>query len=94
MDEEHIQGSQQVNIKIIHRFRIQLTYFHSLNLHVSDPSCKGFFKGKHIGEFAGLAATNKEVNVPLCVSYYLENGLIKHARIYMLGDVLMQHLNT
>jgi predicted ester cyclase len=51
------------------------------------------FKGKHIGEFAGLAATNKEVDVPLCVSYDLENGLIKYARIYMLGDVLMQHLN-
>ena len=54
---------------------------------------EGSFKGKHIGEFAGLAATNKEVDVPLCVSYDLENGLIKYARIYMLSDVLMQHLN-
>ncbi|MEO7292571.1 MAG: ester cyclase [Ginsengibacter sp.] len=51
------------------------------------------FKGKHVGEFAGLAATNKEVDVPLCVSYDLENGLIKHGRIYMLGEVLMQYLN-
>ena len=50
------------------------------------------FKGKHIGEFAGLAATNKEVDVPLCVSYDLENGLIKYARIYMLGDVLIRQL--
>ena len=54
---------------------------------------EGSFKGKHVGEFAGLAATNKEVDVPLCVSYDLENGLIKYARIYMLSDVLMQHLN-
>ena len=54
---------------------------------------EGSFKGKHIGEFAGLAATNKEVDVPLCVSYDIENGLIKYARIYMLSDVLMQHLN-
>ena len=51
------------------------------------------FKGRHIGEFAGLQPTNKEVNVPLCVSYDLENGLVKKARIYMLGDVLMRQLS-
>lgn len=53
---------------------------------------EGFFRGKHIGEFAGLAATNKEVNVPLCVTYDLEDGLIRHARIYMLSEVMMQQL--
>jgi steroid delta-isomerase-like uncharacterized protein len=50
------------------------------------------FIGKHIGEFAGLAPTNKEVNVPLCVSYDLKDGLIKRARIYMLTDVMMKQL--
>ena len=50
------------------------------------------FVGKHIGEFAGLAATNKEVNVPICVTYDLEEGFIKKARIYMLTDVLMKQL--
>jgi predicted ester cyclase len=50
------------------------------------------FKGKHIGEFAGLAASNKEIDVPLCVSYDLEDGLIKQARVYMLADVLMRQL--
>ncbi len=52
------------------------------------------FKGKHIGEFAGMPATNKEVNVPLAVSYDLENGLVKVARIYMLEDVMMKQLNS
>ena len=52
------------------------------------------FKGKHIGEFAGIPATNKSVNVPLCVTYDLENGLIKVARVYMLGTVLMQQLTS
>ncbi len=55
---------------------------------------EGFFKGRHIGEFAGMQARNKEVNVPLCVSYDLENGLIKKARIYMLTDVMMGQLNA
>ena len=40
------------------------------------------FVGRHIGEFFGVQPTNKEINVPLCVSYDLENGLIKKARIY------------
>jgi len=52
------------------------------------------FKGRHIGEFAGLQPTNKEVDVPLCVSYDLEDGFIKRARIYMLGDVLMKQLTS
>ena len=51
------------------------------------------FTGKHIGEFAGLQPTNKEVKVPLCVIYDLENGLVKKARVYMLGDVLMKQLS-
>lgn len=38
--------------------------------------------GKHTGEFAGVPATGKEVHVPLCVVYDLENDLIKQARIY------------
>jgi len=50
------------------------------------------FKGRHIGEFAGLQPTNKEVNVPLCVTYDLKDGLIKEARIYLLVNVMMQQL--
>ena len=53
---------------------------------------EGLFKGRHIGEIAGIPATNKEVSVPLCVTYDLENGLIKEARIYMLVSVLMEQL--
>ena len=51
------------------------------------------FIGRHIGEFAGVQPTNKEVNVPLCVSYDLEDGLIKRGRIYFLGDALMKQLS-
>lgn len=40
------------------------------------------FVGKHIGEFAGIAPTNKKVRIPLCVVYDLENNKIKQARIY------------
>jgi predicted ester cyclase len=53
---------------------------------------EGLFKGKHINEFAGIPATNKEVSVPLCVTYELEKGLIKEARIYMLVGILISQL--
>ena len=53
------------------------------------------FVGKHMGEFAGIAATGKQVNVPLCVTYDLnEDGLIQNGRIYMLTDVMMQQLKN
>jgi len=51
------------------------------------------FVGKHIGEFAGIQPTDKQVNVSTCISYDLENGLIKKARIYMLMDVLIKQLH-
>ena len=53
------------------------------------------FVGKHIGEFAGVPATGKQVNVPLCVTYDLnEDGLIQNGRIYMLMDIMMQQLKN
>ena len=52
------------------------------------------FMGKHIGEFAGVQPTNKEVNVPLCIVYDLENGMIKQARVYFLMDVMMKQLTS
>jgi steroid delta-isomerase-like uncharacterized protein len=54
---------------------------------------EGNFKGRHIGEIAGVPATNKEVNIPICVCYDLEDGLIKKGRIYFLGDVLAKQLS-
>jgi len=53
---------------------------------------EAYFKGRHIGEIADLPITNREVDIPLCVSYDLQNGLIKEARIYMLGEVLLNQL--
>ncbi len=52
---------------------------------------EGDFVGKHIGEFAGIAATGKEVRVPLC-HYDLENDKIKRGRVYMELPVLFQQL--
>ncbi len=55
---------------------------------------EGLFVGKHIGEFAGIPATNKDVRVPICVVYDLENDLIKKGRVYFEMPVLMQQLGV
>ena len=50
--------------------------------------------GKHTGDFAGIPATGRDVRVPLAVSYELEGGLIKRARIYMMLNVLLDQIGT
>ena len=43
---------------------------------------EAMFVGRHIGEFAGVPATNKEVSVPLAVVYDLDDGQIVAARVF------------
>lgn len=50
------------------------------------------FVGTHIGEIAGVAATNRRVRVPLCVVYRVDGGKIKSARIYFEVPALMEQL--
>ena len=54
------------------------------NLVVADGKAvfEADFVGKHIGEFAGVKPTGKQVRVPLCVTYDLENDQIKRGRVY------------
>lgn len=55
---------------------------------------EAYFKGRHVGEINGLKATNKEIDVPICVCYDLKDGLIQQARIYFLGEVMMNQLGV
>ena len=52
------------------------------------------FAGRHIGEFAGIPATGREVRVPLVVVYDLENDRIKRGRIHMQMPVMFQQLGA
>jgi steroid delta-isomerase-like uncharacterized protein len=54
---------------------------------------EGEFVGTHIGEFAGIPATGRQVRVPLCVVYDLEDAMIKRARVYIEMPVLMRQLS-
>lgn len=50
--------------------------------------------GRHTGVFAGVPATGREVNVPLCVTYELSGGLIRQARIYLMVNVLLAQITN
>jgi predicted ester cyclase len=53
-----------------------------------------FFAEQPFGEFAGIPATGKNVSVPLCVVYDLENDQIKRGRVYFEMPALMQQLGV
>jgi predicted ester cyclase len=55
---------------------------------------EGFFVGRHIGDFAGIPATGREVRVPVCVAYDVEGDKITRGRIYLLANVLLQQLGV
>lgn len=55
---------------------------------------EAYFKGRHIGEVNGIKATNKEVDVPMCIVYDLKDGLIREGRIYMLSEVMLNQLGV
>ena len=60
----------------------------------NNAMVEGDFVGKHIGEFAGIPATGKDVNVPLCVVYDLVNDQIKHGRVYFETPALLTQLGV
>jgi predicted ester cyclase len=50
------------------------------------------FVGTHIGEFAGIAATNNAVRVPYCVFYDLDGPAITALRVYMPMERLLEQV--
>lgn len=52
------------------------------------------FVGTHHGDFMGLPATGKQVEVPYAVVYDLAGDKITALRAYMPMDVLMRQLNA
>ena len=55
---------------------------------------EGHFVGKHTGEFTGIPATGREVCVPMCVVYDLEDSKVNKARIYLEMTVMLEQLGV
>jgi predicted ester cyclase len=52
------------------------------------------FVGKRSGEFAGVAASGKDVNMPYCVAYDLNEDKITALRLYFPVRVLLQQIGA
>ncbi len=67
-----------------------------VHLVVSEGSAAGefVFAGTHTSEFAGIAATGREVRVPYTVFYDLDDGQITALRIYGFASGLMAQLTA
>jgi len=48
------------------------------------------FVGRHVREFAGIAATGNQVRVPYTVFYDLHDGQIESLRLYRLAPLTEQ----
>lgn len=58
--------------------------FEGTNMIIAEDSAvaEGYLVGKHVGEFAGIPASGKDVRVPMCIVYEIQAGHIQKARIY------------
>lgn len=52
------------------------------------------FVARHIGEFAGIPATGREVRIPYSVHYDLTDGEISALRIHALAQALVSALTS
>ena len=50
---------------------------------------EGVIVGRHIGEFGGMPATNRDVRIPMAVVYRFRDGKIAAANIYMAFGAFM-----
>lgn len=55
---------------------------------------EGSFVGRHTGDFMGIQQTGKDVRVPLCVVYDLEDGKISAGRVYFEVPALLAQLGV
>ncbi len=90
-------GPQQIEEMLHYFYHVAFdAVAESTNLIIADGQCclEANFKGTHIGEFAGVPATGKEVNVPLCVIYDLQDEQIKRVRVYFEVPVFMAQVGA
>lgn len=53
---------------------------------------EGVFSGKHIGDFDGIAATGKQVEVGYCAVYKIAEEKIKSGHLYLPVEALRRQL--
>ena len=70
--------------------------FESTSTTISDDraALEGTLVGRHIGEFAGVPATGRDVRIPMAVIYRFEDGKIAGANIYVAVGAFMAQVTA
>lgn len=92
---EETRGPQAVMAMIHHQYHV--AFEADMDVRVSlfgdqQAMIEGDFVGRHIGEFTGVPPTGKEVRVPLCVVYFLQDDRIQRAHVYFETAALLRQL--
>lgn len=94
--EEH-HGPEGVRRMLHHIYHVAFDARAELRTLVCEEShavLEAILVGRHIGEFAGVPATNRDVRVPLCVVYDIRNDSIHRGRVYFEIPALMEQLGV
>jgi steroid delta-isomerase-like uncharacterized protein len=94
--EEHI-GQDAVRRMLHYMYHVAFDALAVTRTLVADEShavLEAVFVGRHIGEFAGVPATGRDVRVPFCVVYDIANGAIRRGRVYFEMPVLLEQLGA
>lgn len=89
------RGPEEVRRMLEHIYHVAFEAHAELRTRLwaeNQAMIEGWFVGRHIGEFAGMPATGRDVRVPLCVVYDLEDGRITQGRVYLEVPVLLRQL--
>lgn len=92
-EEHHGPEAVQGMLDYFYRIAFEATA-ETRNLIIADQHAvlEVDFVGRHIGEFANIPATGKDVRVPLCIVYDVENEQITRGRVYFEMPALLQQL--
>ena len=92
---EEVIGRENIGLTLQYFYQQAFeAFFEPNNLIYGDGHAvvEGYFVGKHIGEFVGIPATDKDVRVPMIISYDVGEEKIEKARVYFLMAALTQQL--
>jgi steroid delta-isomerase-like uncharacterized protein len=96
-DDQEIRGREAIQQMIQYFYTVAFEGAHETSgMIFADgyATVEGFLVGRHIGEFAGIPATGKEVRVPICHIFKVADGQIQRAHIYFQMVTLMQQLGA
>ncbi|HET6825236.1 MAG TPA: nuclear transport factor 2 family protein [Amnibacterium sp.] len=92
-----VRGAGAVARAVLHHYAVEFDARAEVVRIVADPRGAGtelLFVGTHVGDYAGIAPTGREVRVPLSMFFDVEDGRITAIRIYYSFEQVLEQLRA